>query len=194
MLTIYLIRHGETVANKRGVYYGRSDVALNDNGIEQATQLAKRLKTVSFDKVVCSQLQRSWQTAHIIAPQAKIVQMSGFDELDFGEWEGQHYQDLIRKDAQRYQAWCENWSQQAPPGGESFIQFRQRVTAAWHALLASQASGNILLVAHQGSLRLLMLIILNLPQESFWRFKFRQDAYSVLTIEQGHGVIEQINC
>ncbi len=193
MLIIYLVRHGETIANKRGLYYGCSDIALNDRGIQQANALAYRLKSITFDKVICSGLQRTRQTAHIIAPQADITSIAEFNELDFGEWEGQHYRDLQIKDSQRYHHWCKNWLKQAPPGGESFDNFRQRVNTAWQTLLSSQSAGHLLFVGHQGPLRLLMLTILNLPTEAFWQFTFHQDAYSLLRFENDHGIIEKIN-
>ena len=63
---IFIVRHGETVWNREGHIQGHTDVALSPRGIEQATQLAERLKYVSFDAAYASDLCRASETAAVI--------------------------------------------------------------------------------------------------------------------------------
>ena len=67
MITLYLIRHGQTVWNSSGRYQGRTDVALSEKGIAQAEKTKERFRTVSLDGVISSPLKRAAHTAKGIA-------------------------------------------------------------------------------------------------------------------------------
>lgn len=56
---VYLVRHGETDANRAGIIQGQLDTPLNDHGKEQARQLGVALHSTSFDAVFSSDLQRA---------------------------------------------------------------------------------------------------------------------------------------
>ena len=59
MITLYLIRHGETEWNKSGRYQGSTDVALSDMGMAQAEKVASYFKDIPLDGVITSPLQRA---------------------------------------------------------------------------------------------------------------------------------------
>ena len=64
----YLVRHGETDANKDKIMQGQSqNLQLNQNGVMQATNLKNKLKDIKFDVCFTSPLIRAWSTAMIIA-------------------------------------------------------------------------------------------------------------------------------
>lgn len=48
-MKIYLVRHGETDWNQAGLLQGQTDIALNAQGLEQASEAAERLKEVPFE-------------------------------------------------------------------------------------------------------------------------------------------------
>ena len=73
MTTILLIRHGETVDNARQIMQGQTQGELNEQGREQARQVAERLATEPIDAVVASDLHRAIQTAEIIAAPHGLV-------------------------------------------------------------------------------------------------------------------------
>lgn len=52
MITIYLVRHGETDWNRQGIYQGITDVPLNDRGKAQAKACGQALEGVVFDKII----------------------------------------------------------------------------------------------------------------------------------------------
>ena len=60
---IYIMRHGQTEANRTGILQGRIDVPLNEEGIKQAEKTKNELdkKGVSFDFVYSSPLTRARQ-------------------------------------------------------------------------------------------------------------------------------------
>ena len=64
---LYLARHGETVDNVNKIMQGQTQGQLNENGINQARQLAEELKGKHFDAFVASDLKRSVDTCRIVA-------------------------------------------------------------------------------------------------------------------------------
>ncbi len=63
---IYIVRHGQTDYNVKGKYAGRTDIPLNEKGIEQAHELHEILKEIKFDLVFSSPLQRTLKTLNQI--------------------------------------------------------------------------------------------------------------------------------
>ncbi len=61
-MRLWLIRHGETQANVDGLYSGHAPTPLTARGIEQAQNLHTLLDDVSFDLVLCSELERAQHT------------------------------------------------------------------------------------------------------------------------------------
>ena len=66
-MNLYVVRHGETQFNIEKRYAGQTDVPLNETGIEQAKELAKKLEGEPFDVIVTSSLLRAKMTAEQIA-------------------------------------------------------------------------------------------------------------------------------
>ena len=59
MTRLYLTRHGETYDNANKIMQGQTPGRLNDHGIEQAKEVAKKLAEKHFDAFVSSDLKRS---------------------------------------------------------------------------------------------------------------------------------------
>ena len=51
---IYLVRHGETQANRDEIIQGHQDMAMNERGFEQARLLGEALKKIKFHEVAFS--------------------------------------------------------------------------------------------------------------------------------------------
>ena len=58
-IRIYLVRHGETEANRKGIIQGQLDTSLNETGIRQAQNVARALQTIPFKKAYSSDLSRA---------------------------------------------------------------------------------------------------------------------------------------
>jgi broad specificity phosphatase PhoE len=74
-------------------------------------------------------------------------------ELSFGEWEGRTWDEIHASDAARLDAWASDWIGTRPPGGESFIDLVDRVTAWIDDVRAAATAGDVVAVAHAGSIR-----------------------------------------
>ncbi len=96
MTTIFLVRHGETVDNARQIMQGQTPGELNEQGREQARQVAERLATEKIDAVVASDLRRAIQTAEYIAEphHLPVVTTPLLRERDWGSFTGRFIPDL----------------------------------------------------------------------------------------------------
>ena len=96
MTTIFLVRHGETVDNARQIMQGQTPGELNEQGREQARQVAERLATEEIDAVVASDLHRAIQTAEYIAEphHLPVVTTPLLRERDWGSFTGRFIPDL----------------------------------------------------------------------------------------------------
>ena len=89
-MKFYIIRHGQTNWNKEGRIQGKTDIELNEEGIEQAKEARKILKDYPIDMIVSSTLKRARKTAEIIneTKQVPIIFDNGIEERGFGDFEG----------------------------------------------------------------------------------------------------------
>ena len=94
-MKIYVIRHGETDANKNGVLQGSSNWPLNDSGIKLAILTGQKMKDIKFDICYSSPLDRALQTASIILKESKNNTKIEIDEriseINMGNYEGKKF-------------------------------------------------------------------------------------------------------
>ncbi|AKP32325.1 adenosylcobalamin/alpha-ribazole phosphatase [Yersinia aleksiciae] len=195
-MRLFLVRHGQTEANLRGVFCGLTDLLLTPQGVEQAGQVAAWLAEVDFTHAVSSQLLRARHTADIVLAGQEINATidAQLNEMNFGDWEMRHHRDLQREDPAAWAAWVADWQQASPTGGESFPQFLARIEGAVEQLKSVQNNdNNRLLVAHQGVLSLMLARLLTMPAAAMWHFHFEQGAYSVLEIHDGFITLRAFN-
>ncbi|WP_431222751.1 adenosylcobalamin/alpha-ribazole phosphatase [Serratia sp. L9] len=194
-MRIFLVRHGQTAANQQGVFCGSTDLPLTEQGVIQAQQVAQWLAEVPFTQATSSELLRARHSAEIVLGQRalRIHSEAGFNEMDFGDWEMCHHRDLQQQGSDAWAAWVTDWQNACPAAGESFPLFSQRIGRMVQQLLTDTAGGDRLLVAHQGSLSLLLAGVLAMPAAGMWHFHFEQGAYSVLDINEGFAVLKVFN-
>lgn len=89
-MNLYIVRHCQTDANKNGVFQGRADMPLNEEGKKQAVELAKKFKNIKIDYILSSPLKRAIETANHISEETKtpIKIYKDLIERSFGNMEG----------------------------------------------------------------------------------------------------------
>jgi probable phosphoglycerate mutase len=165
-----LLRHGQTPMSVQKRYSGRTDAPLTDTGIRQAAAAAKRLAPAGIDAIVTSPLQRAVQTAEEVAATTGIPVLTddGFRETDFGAWEGLTFAEVRERWPSEVTTWLADPSV-APPGGESFTDVSERVTAALHRVLAGRARQTVLIVSHVTPIKTLVAAALLAPPAALYR-------------------------
>ncbi len=159
--TIDLLRHGECEGGH--VYRGRLDFPLSAIGWQQL-----RDKTQNIDvwtQIVTSPLQRCALFAQEVAERCSkpLSIMEDFREVDFGDWEGRLIDDVWREQGSDVRRFFADPVNAAPPNGEPMREFEQRVLSAWQQLLQTLRGEHILLVAHGGTIRVLLAHVLSMP-------------------------------
>ena len=165
-----LLRHGQTPMSVQKRYAGRSDVPLTDAGVAQAAAAAKRLASAGIAAIVASPLQRTVETAEQVAAVTglPVVTEDGFRETDFGAWEGLTFAEVRERWPSEMTAWLAD-PEVAPPGGESFAEVSERVTAALHRVLAGRTGQRILVVSHVTPIKTLVAAALLAPPAALYR-------------------------
>jgi len=97
--SFYGLRHGATDWNRKGLFQGRTDNPLNEDGLRQAHEAANMLRDVGISRIVASPLVRAARTAEIIAETIAVPLGidDGIIEFDFGSFEGLPVRDLMIK-------------------------------------------------------------------------------------------------
>jgi broad specificity phosphatase PhoE len=163
---LFLIRHGETAANREMRYVGISDLPLSAVGSGQADQLAAALAGLPVAAVYASPLLRARETGRRIAAGLglELVTSGALAEQSFGAWEGLTRAEVIaRGDGDRLHGW-EGDAGLAPPGGEALAAVQARVVEWVESLAASHPEGEWLaLVSHVGPIKALLCAALGAP-------------------------------
>ncbi len=185
---VYLVRHGEA-EGAAGRAIGHTDLPLSLAGIEASRALGATAHDMPRATVVTSPLLRARATADLVAAgmgvaSDDIVLEPRLREMHFGEWDGRRWDDIQREDTARCEAFMAAWTECRTPGGEGYPDLLARVEA-W---VASQdgRSGDLVVVAHAGSIRALLSHWLKLAVRT--TFQFRLDHAHVTSLSVGaHG-------
>ncbi len=197
MLTIYLLRHGETVWNADGNRYcGATDVELTEKGLLQAENARKLLAGIPFDAICSSTLQRAFLTASIASGGKDVVRDKRIMEAAFGEWEGKTRAEFIRADPASWEEW------QADPGmtragrtGETALEVVARVDHFFNEMGQLYPQGTILVVAHNTVNRLYLCHKLGMPLRNYRRIVQENSSITRFTLDdQGEIALHQLNC
>jgi alpha-ribazole phosphatase len=185
---LLLVRHGETEWNKSGRYQGRSDIDLSAVGIKQVEALKKRLVKESIDAIYSSDLKRAVHTAQIIASghNPELVICKELRELDFGEFEGLTFEEIEQR-YPRSNWWTTQDPQEKLSNGESVSQLTDRVSPFASKLRGYTGEETVLIVAHGGSLRALICLLLGFGLEHWWQI--RLDSASLTMVETYSDVV-----
>ena len=194
----YLVRHGETDWNNEFRAQGHMDIPLNLKGLAQAKLAAERLAPIRFDAAYCSDLSRVVATAEQIMQGRDIPlnKMKGLREKSFGDLEGMTFEEIRQRDSELYEKIFQENIHFAPDGGESDLQVHNRVKAVADELLARHANtgDDILVVAHGGSLRALIVCLMDMPTEYMWRLRIGNCGISVVSVmDNGRATLDLLN-
>lgn len=95
-IRLLLTRHGETIENQQHVLQGQLPGTLSSLGLQQAENLADKLAEEPLDVIICSDLQRSYKTATIVAARRgmKAEPTPLLREMDWGIYTGKNLENV----------------------------------------------------------------------------------------------------
>ena len=208
--TIYLLRHGDVNVDTN-ICYGQLDCELMasfDTDLNRASEYFKdkllnnTTEIITSPLIRCSMLGEGLATAlsssveqtknsphcknthtqeniHEIVP---LTKQSAFQEINFGEWEGQSWEQIGQ---QNIEAWSQDLLDYTFPSGESARQFHKRVVQQWQTLneqlAQSEEAKSVIIVCHAGVVRSVLADFLQMPLAHALTLKI--DKLSVSTIK-----------
>ncbi len=149
MTHLLLIRHATNDLHKDGVLAGWTPgIHLNQAGRAQAEALAKRLSKVEIAAIYSSPLERTRETAEIVAAphELAVIPRDGLGEVRFGRWTGEPLEKLRRRRLWRA-IQCAPSSARFP-GGESFYEMQTRIVTELEELRGKHPKQTIAAVSH----------------------------------------------
>jgi probable phosphoglycerate mutase len=178
--TIYLLRHGDSRQDEIKRYIGQSDLPLNADGRAQAFCWRQELARIPLERIFCSDLSRSLETARIIAEgRSEPVQpLHKLREINLGAWDGLSFDDVKRLYPSEYERRGASMITYRTPGGECFSDLAARVVPLFVEIVRG-SSGNLLFVGHSSVNMVIICHILGMPLENL--FRIRQD-YACMNI------------
>jgi broad specificity phosphatase PhoE len=186
-IKILLVRHGETDWNLAGRFQGRSDVPLNQKGVEQANALASALGGESLAAIYSSPLVRARETARLIQvfhPSAPLYEEEGLVEMDLGEFEGIEGPRWAEKHADFRKAWRDNPASVTMPGGESLQEVQARAMATLERISKAHPPDCTLLVcSHNFVILTILCHALEIPLDRFRELKQGTAAMNILYLQ-----------
>jgi broad specificity phosphatase PhoE len=155
---LYLIRHGATILTAEDRFAGATNVPLSDEGRRQATLLASRLKSLNLSAVYASPLDRTMETAAILATphQLEVRAREGLREISHGRWEGMTRAEVLSAFPEEVAAWDEDPFTFAPAGGESGLAVTARALPALMEIHAAHRGEQVAIVSHKATIRLVI--------------------------------------
>ena len=188
--TIILIRHGECEGNREGLFRGRWDFPLNDNGKLQAQAIAKEIfANFKLDKIYSSPLSRALETARSIskATGAQIEIRNGFNNISLGLWEGKPKKKIKEEFPEEWNIWLSNPERLRLKGAESISDVQRRAFANLNHLTKTHQGSTFAVVTHRAVLKPLIAGTLKIAEPYFWKIHVDTASYSILTHDPKRG-------
>lgn len=157
-LTLYLLRHGETIYSQSGNYCGNLDPELTPAGVQMAAAFAESYSSIPWSAVYVSPMKRTIATAKPLCEAVKIEMLlrDGLKEIRYGEWEGQTTEVIQQKYAMDYINWLTEPAWNPPTGGETSVQIASRASLVIAEIERTYPNGNVLVVSHKATLRIIL--------------------------------------
>jgi probable phosphoglycerate mutase len=169
MLTLHLVRHGDTTQAADGIFSGDLDPPLTERGREQAERVARAVRPLGLSALYCSPKLRARTTAE---PIARLCELSptiqdGLREMAYGAWEGRQEVEVRRDEFEAYEAWRIDPALVSPPGGEGAFAIAARALPVVLQARRDHPKGHVLLVSHKATIRVIVCALLGAPLGRF---------------------------
>jgi broad specificity phosphatase PhoE len=190
MLTLYLLRHGQTSFSKANAFCGAAlNPDLTADGRQMAEDFARAYTSKPWQAIFTSPLKRTLETAHPIcsatglSPQVR----DGLKEIGYGQWEGKTVEEVQSEFHDDYLRWTADPAWYPPTDGEPAVAIAHRSLQVVEEIEQVYDEGNVLIVSHKATIRILLCSLLGIDVGRF-RYRLACPVGSVSVVEFGeHG-------
>jgi probable phosphoglycerate mutase len=172
-LTLYFLRHGQTALSREDVFCGSGlDPELTSEGSEMAQAFVKAYRGAEWRAVYSSSLRRGITTAQPLCDALGIEPHvhAGLNEIGYGRWEGLTKAKVSQQYHDEYISWLADPAWHAPTGGELAVIVARRSLQVIQEIQELFTGGNILLVSHKATIRIILCSLLGMD---VGRFRYR---------------------
>jgi len=194
--TVILVRHGQTEWNRVERFRGRADVPLNDTGMQQAEATGRRVAAEWQPVAIYSSpLSRAIKTAEAIARATGLAVEShaSLVDIDYGDWQGLTPDEARTRWPEMVEAWYHTPHLARIPGGETLDGLRARAMKAVDELATRYPEQTIVLVGHTVINRIILMGLLGLGNDRFWRIRQDPCAINVFEVDAGEYTLVSLN-
>ena len=194
--TILLISNGQAEWNVSERFRLQPDAPLDEAGIQQAEAVGQRVagkwRPVA---IYSSPLRRAVKTAEAIAQHFNLpVEVhSGLADIDYGEWQGVTAEEALKRWPEMVDAWYNTPHLVRIPSGETLDVLRRRVMESVNDVTFRHARQTIVLVGHPIINRIILLSVLRLGNDRFWRIRQEPCAINVFEFNAGDYTLVLLN-
>jgi len=192
---LLLIRHAEVEARYHRVFGGRIDMDISPTGQAQAVALAEFLQHRPLDAIYASPMKRVQQTLAPLlrngAPKPNVI--SDLREVDFGDWTGWNYEEVLEKFGVGAGAWLDEMERGAIPNAETGATCRLRIESCLRQILADHGGQTFAVYSHGGVTRMILAILLDLPLPKTASFQIDYASLTEVVIGLERTRIELLN-
>ena len=193
-LTLYFLRHGETIYSETGAYCGELDTELTPEGVQMAEAFAQAYRSIPWTAAYVSPMKRTIATAKPLC-EALGLEMQlrdGLKEIRYGKWEDksvdfvkQHYWD-------DYIRWLAEPAWNPPTGGETSVEISSRASLVIAEIQEKYAKDSVLVVSHKATIRIILCELLGIDLGRY-RDRIDMPAGSVSIVKfDVHGPLLQV--
>ena len=168
-MNLYVVRHGQTVSSRENRFSGSSDPPLTEVGEAMAQAFATAYAPVAWDAIYTSPMLRTRQTADALCRLTGVqpIVEDGLKEIGYGEWEGLKQDEVKERWPEAFQYWADDVASRGTPGGDTAFHVAARAMRVVETIRSNHERGNVLLVSHKATLRVITCALLGLDVRLF---------------------------
>ena len=173
---VIIVRHGQSSYNAQRMIQGRCDEStITEKGEQQAQLLGETLQNVQLSAFYCSPLQRAHKTAQIIQGknkhQPELIVAEKLREINLPQWEKKKKEDVLKEFTEQYHTWKTKPHQlKMTSEGKEFypvLDLYEQAKEFWQEVITNHKDGTILITAHNGINRCLILTALGMDASRY---------------------------
>lgn len=189
--TILLVRHGETALTPLKKFSGDGPLnpQLTAQGLAQAELVAKALADLKPEVIIASPLNRTKQTAEILAQLTglPVSYEDSWIECSFGIWDGMSIDEVKEKYPDDYHSWlCSTGF--APPQGESYDSVAVRIDEALEKIVDVYPGQRVVVFTHNGTIKTAAKLVIGAPADSIFHIDISPCSITTLSIWPSDGL------
>ena len=193
VMRLFLVRHGAVAPERHGSFYGGTEVRLSSEGMAEAREAGRQLRSENLNAIYASPLSRAQFGAKQVAEgrNMQIRTEPGFLEIDRGRWLGRTPEEVQSEYPGDLEAHARDpWSWRSH-GGESLGDLRTRVLEALQRVRSvHDQQDSVAIVSHMFPTRAILAEVMGLDLPAWKELEIPTASISLIEDVDGQPVVQ----